>query len=283
MMTKASERAIEIVQKQSPNSNGLGQLVEVITLLKSMGMLAAPQAGGGVSDKILEILLTRALTPVDPMASLSGLLGVFDKLDELRGGGGGGGKGNWFSLIEKGLETLPQAVAALGAQRAAAGPPVGPRGPRQPVYPPAAPAAYPPSAPTGAAGAAPSAPGGLRTEPLTRTIDQQPEATDVNEVLPKMPAEEFDAWVKRNIVEMVYMGVDGGRIANFLYDHKPDTLSELVKYPAPQITQFFGMDPILGKAVKHPNWPTILLQARQAAEEILADEAAEEETPGAVN
>ena len=80
----------------------------------------------------------------------------------------------------------------------------------------------------------------------------------------------------RNIVEMVYMGVDGGRIANFLYDHKPDALNEIVKYPAPQITQFFGADPILGKAVKHPNWGTILLQARQAAEEILADDAAEE-------
>ena len=286
MMTKAAEKSIEIVREQQSGNggNGLAQLTEMIGLLKTMGLLATPQpAGGGIIETIrvlkeLGLIGTTAPAATDPAAQLNSMLGIFEKLDDLRGGGGGGGKGNWFSLIEKGLETLPRAVEALGAQRAAAGPPPGPRGVPRPIYPAAAsPAAYPPSAPTGAAPAAPTT-GGLRTEPLNstgRTIDVQPEGNAVTD-LPKMPPEEFDAWVKRNIVEMVYMGVDGGRIANFLYDHKPDTLNELVKYPAPQITQFFGMDPILGKAVKHPNWSTILLQARQAAEEILSDEAAEE-------
>jgi hypothetical protein len=284
MMAKAAERSMEIVKDQIPAAgNAASMLKDTIEMLKTMGLLGQPQQGTSIIDTIRVLkelgLIGAPATAVatDPAAQLNSMLGIFEKLDDLRGGGGGGGgKGNWFSLIEKGLETLPRAVEALGAQRAAAGPPAASRGTRAPVYPAAAPrAAYPPSAPTGAGQPAPTT-GGLRTEPLNRTIDQQPEAADVNETLPKMPAEEFDAWVKRNIVEMVYMGVDGGRIANFLYDHKPDTLTELVKYPAPQITQFFGMDPILGKAVKHPNWQAILLQARQAAEEILADEAAED-------
>jgi hypothetical protein len=278
MMAKAAERSMEIVKEQIPAAgNPASMLRETIDMLKTMGMIGQPQ-GGGISDKIVEILLTRALTPTDPLASLTGLLGVFEKLDALRGeGAGGGGKGNWFSLVEKGLEALPQAIGALSAQRASAAPSAGPRGVRQPPYPPNYPTAGQPAspqyAPTGAPGGAPS-PTGLRTEPITRTIDQQPENA-VSE-LPKIPPEEFDAWVKRNIVEMVYMGVDGGRIANFLYDHKPDTVSELVKYPAPQLTQFFSMDPILSKAVKHPNWQTILLQARQAAEELLSDDERED-------
>ena len=78
---------------------------------------------------------------------------------------------------------------------------------------------------------------------------------------------------------MLYLGFDGDALVEWLMIVKPEIVTDMDKYTEDQVESLFRFDPILVHALDHPNWKRVLIQAKLAAAEILADEAeAEEET-----
>jgi hypothetical protein len=275
MLSKASDRAMEMIQKRVPEATSpSAALKDLVTVAKDLGILG----GGGGGNSIIDTIKTlKELGLIgqqnDPMKNLETMLGVFDKLDGLRGGGR---RRDWKeAAVEKGLEMLPNvldtfrdtrnAAAHIATERARAAEHL--RHIQNPSARPGVasvmtprPAAVPSAAHPDNTGANP----GLRTVPLT---------AEPGEPAAAAPAELFIETVDRNspaflntvkicVVEMVQRGDHGEQIVDFLDGAKPGFSNTLVQYTPEQLTAYFAMDPILCDAVKCPNWLEVLDEAR---------------------
>jgi hypothetical protein len=289
MVTKASERAMEIVKAQvPPGADATKQLESMVSMLKNLGVVGAqPQQSGGISDTILKVLIEKALMPVDPLAQLTTFITLFEKMDSLRGAPG---KADWRSeAISAGRELLPQVLETISTARA-------PGTPRQvpPRYAPQrAPQPQPPARPMPSPGpSAAPAPGaaanggGLRMVPM----DEQPGPT-APEVAAQPGGDPFAfvnedtymAAVKQRIVQVVRAPqltpeYAGDMLVDGLEMMWPDMLEQLKILTEEQITAFLSRDPILMYATQDPRWPAVLHCAKTAAMEAALDEA-EDETP----
>jgi len=302
MLSSASEKAMAILEKQVPQAgNPASTLRELVVALKEMGVMGAQQQGSPLVQLVKELapLLTligpvveKLLKPADPVAQLTQLKTLMDLADGLRGGGGGSRGTTTNDLILEGIKTLPAMIGDLQAQKAQQRVQriASPVAPSPGAAPPAArtPLSAPPAAPANQTfpGAAPMA-----TRPLTVTpVNPSQEETAADVGAPTMPAQpgempqptpdEFNTWVSARVVEMIYLGFEGEDIVTWLEMTKPALLEDLTKYTDEQIEGLFSMDPILSRALQHPNWKRILMQARAAAAETLADvDEDEEEIP----
>jgi len=283
MLSKASDKAMDVILKQVPdagkgNAGGGDQgIIATIKILKELGLIGQPQPA------------------IDPMKQLEMMLSIFSKIDEIRGNGGGGGgrrSSHWWdsSLAEKAVDAIPglldtfketrEANMRIASDRARASDNLRAIG-RQPAAP--APGAQP-AATAQPATAEIRSSSGLHTVPLERgdvgayaVPDTQPDAAVPETVIVETidrntPA--FDNFLKQGIVEAIYRGDHGEPIVDFLDVAKPGFSNVLVQYAPEQLTAFFGRDPILQAAVKHPNWLVVLEEARKY---IITGEQADED------
>jgi hypothetical protein len=297
MLSAASDKAMGLILKQVPDaSNPATALKDLVAVIKDLGILGGgqPAAAPSIIDTIRTLKELGLIgQQIDPFKNLDTLIGVFDKLDALRGGSGGGRRGNWKdSLVDKGLELVPQmldtfrqtreANVAIAHDRARAAenlarvqPPPG----RAAVPSVMTPRGTPPAPGAGAEPPAPSV-SGLRTVPLDRAGEAPaPDAAAAEVMFETIDRNStaFTNFIKQTIVEMVNRGDHGEQIVDFLDGAKPGFSNTLVQYTPDQLAAYFAMDPILCAAVAHPAWSEVLDEARKY---ILAeDEEAEPETP----
>lgn len=293
MVTKASDRAMEIVTKQVPTPQDPS--AQLLATVKLMNELRPPVAAGGDSTlnqlmmAVLPKLVERLFAPVDPLAQVTSLLAVFDKLEGLRGGGGGG-KRDWKQMaLEAGMDALPKVLDTINRSRESAPPP-------RHIVPaaPATPGVLPQVPPHGAAApAAPAMPnGGLRTVPLANGADgtfpqqpggdgaAQPPAADAKPEA--FTEDQYNTIVKRHILEMVAMGLGGDSIVEYLERAQPDVLAQIEKFTDAQVEMFFNSDQILAIVVQHPRWKEVLGEVREYLAEIAADDGSVENARVAV-
>jgi len=286
MLTKASDRAVEMVTRQMPQTDPAKQLESLLAVGKSFGLVGGERSGGALQElialltpfaPILTPLLTRLLNPPDPIAQINTYLGLFEKLDSLRGEGGNGSgrRRSWQEIaLEKGAELAPRLLDELAARREQAQQQPQQRplavGARQVPAAAAQAAPSPQFAPQGAA-VPPAAPvrsaGPLRTVPLNGNGDvidmqpaEQPAAAPAGAIDEQSPA--FVDWIKRRVVALVQIGQGGESIVDFLDGALPGFSDQLVQAPAETVTGFMAMDPILSAVTQNPRWPQILEEAR---------------------
>jgi hypothetical protein len=299
MLSAASDKAMGLILKQVPDaSNPATALKDLVAVIKDLGILGGgqPSAAPSIIDTIRTLKELGLIgQQIDPFKNLDTLIGVFDKLDALRGGGGGSRRGNWKdSLVDKGLELVPQVLdtfrqtreanVAIAHDRARAAenlarvqPPAPGRAAVPSVMTPRGTASAP-----GGAGAEPPGPSvsGLRTVPLDRAGEAPaPDAAAAEVMFETIDRNStaFTNFIKQTIVEMINRGDHGEQIVDFLDGAKPGFSNTLVQYTPDQLAAYFAMDPILCGAVAHPAWSEVLDEARKY---ILAeDEEAEPETP----
>jgi len=300
MIVTASEKAMEIVKQQTPQaSNPTEQLTQLVTTAKSLGIMGAPSSGftlesflGLLGSPLLKPLIDKFLTPVDPIAQLTGYLTLFDKLQNLRGdsGGSGGAPKDWKAAIvtdlvpripeildgwaknnQAAIDAATQRRIAAEATERAAGTIRTLQAPGaqsqqtapQPAHPPHMQAAPP----------APAA-SGLRTVRLDAgvpnvTVSAAQPGPPLPTVVQPSPS-EADAianFVKSRVVAIIRAGGDPEEIAehivDFLEDSDPETVKQLVSVSGEMLTAVFSGDPILKAAVAHPQWKEILEAARE--------------------
>jgi hypothetical protein len=295
MLSAASDKATELILKQVPDaSNPATALKDLVAVIKDLGILGGQTAAAPSIIDTIKTLKELGLIgqQFDPMKNLDTMLSLFDKLDGLRGGGGGR-RGNWKdSLVDKGLELVPQVLDTfretreanvnIARERARAAEHLARVQP--PPGRPAVPSVMTPrgAAPAPGAGAEPPGPSvsGLRTVPLDRAGEPPAPATAPAEVMFETidrNSTAFTNFIKQTIVDMINRGDHGEQIVDFLDGAKPGFSNTLVQYTPDQLAAYFAMDPILCAAVAHPNWSEVLDEARNY---ILAeDEEAETETP----
>lgn len=296
MLTNASEKAMEIVTKQTPQAtSGVSQVRELVSALKEMGILGAqPQAGGGGVVETIKVLKELGLIGGDPMGQVTMFLTIFEKLDALRGGGGdGGGRAkDWRAMLAEGaVQKAPEILKEVreivqenrhtATERRAAAEAI--REVEQirrgaPVTPATVAPAAPP-APT----AAPSGP--LRTVPIDRSdvnksVHSEPAASTIVDTPPAAPGmsqTESDAvanFMERRIVEMVEDERDAEDVVDFIEEIDPTMNNMLAQFSAEIVTTFLAGRVIIGKATKHPRWPEFLANAQKYIREIRAEDAA---------
>jgi hypothetical protein len=279
MVSKASERAMEIVKSQVPaGQDPSDQLGKLVGTLKSLGLFDRPAAaGGGILETITVLkelgVFSKPKTMLEQIAELNAL-------KEFMGGGEGGtGKTTWLDLardaVPRVLDTLSAAAASSQVQqRPRAVPPqpaarVAPPGPQ--------PQAAPPQRATPAAASSSS---GLRMVPVDESGEIQ-EPPQVN-----VAAEEpFSVVMRKKIAETVHFGEDAENdaadLVNFLQIAWPEGARYLETLSEEQITNFFAMDPILVIATQDPRWREVITHAKAYAMELLADAGPEPPTPPA--
>jgi hypothetical protein len=308
MMSTASDRAMEIVTKRTPQAgSATAEMREMIGAMKDMGLIGgAVHAQKSLLEQIVELVsnpvigpkIMELFAPKDPLAEIAKFGAVFETLDKFRGGGGGGSHPkDWkAALVSEGLAHLPEvlnawkdgtasntetarlrAVEAENRRRAAEI--IANRAQLPAAQLSAQPASVHSAAAPSTAPAAPSirVNGGLQTEALDAPANPAPTAQP-------QPADdaaaraEFDSHFKVQIVNMLRLGCSGETIASFCYDTKPEFCKDFIKYTPEMVTQFFRADEILKLAVEDPRWEEVLKEAREFIMEEEA-EAAKEQQP----
>lgn len=287
MVTKASDRAMEIITKQvATPQDPATQLLSTIELMnKIRPPAAADTTMNTLMMAVLPKLVERLFAPIDPLAQVTSLMAVFDKLNELRGDGGHT-KRDWKQMaLEAGMDALPKVLDTINRSRESAPPPPA----RLVPAAPATPGVHPQQPPHGAAApAAPAMPnGGLRTVPLANGADgtfpqragsgDGPQAADgpgVERGSITLTTDQYNAIVKKHILEMVAMGLGGDSIVDYLDRAQPDVLAQIEKFTDAQLEMFFGDDEILAIVLQHPRWKEVLGEVREYMAEIAADDAA---------
>lgn len=284
MLTSASEKAMEIVTKQTPTaSSGPAQMREMLTVMKEMGVLGGPSAGGGILEvvKVLKELGVIGGAPTNALDQLTQLGGLIDVVEKIRGGGGGDNPKDWKAML---VQHLPDVLAtakevlsqnadanarAIEAQAKVRTAEALRHAPRHEAPAPA----QTPNAPATSSGPAPAAPA-VYVDGELRTVPRGSSADGAADMTPLEPADApaaldtpangpaYDQALKIQIVNMLRIGASAETIADFLEDVKPELRADLVKYSIEQITAFFRLDPILKMAVEDPRWDRVLNDAR---------------------
>ena len=275
LMSKASDKAMEIVTKQTPQaSSAASQIKETVAALKELGLYGEHRQPKTLVEQIVELLthpvvgpmITKFLVPKDPLGELSKLGAAMDVLEKIRGTGDGK-PGDWKTqAVNTVAEHLPEILDALSAGRQPQQ--------RRPGAPPALPA---PGAPPAAA--APQPPSRLQVVPRESADAVPPAAAvpppaTVGAPVNQLTPEQEQAALKITCVNMMRAGASGAAIAAFLEDVAEEVARDLAKYPVDAVTDFFARDPILKLMVEDPRWKEVLEEAR----EYLSD-VPDEETP----
>jgi hypothetical protein len=268
MLTKASERAMEIVTKQAPAaSDPTAQLGALLSMAEKLVNLRAPAAGGALGGFGEIITLLTTLGVISKPKTLAEQIADAKALKELMGGGEGEPKDWKAAAVQAATQHLPEILDAFKAPANAAQAraveanarlrtaetlrtvPI--NAPGQPAHPQAQPAAAAPNI---------RVDGGLNLEP--RDAAPQPAAAAQPAPLPASQ-EQYDQGMKVQIVNMMRYGATGSAIAAFLEDVKPELAKDLAMYPDQTITAYFAADPILKFMVDDPRWAEVLADARE--------------------
>jgi hypothetical protein len=290
MMSAASDRAMEMITKQVPQTvSPAAQLKDMIAVMKELGF------GGGQNTVVETIRVLKELnviggSAVDPTAQLNNMLTIFTKLDDLRATGAKGGHRNggtdWTGIVERGLEILPGLLQSRAAQAPPAAQPVMGRAVPPPQTSPAAPPPRPAAVSQTAAAAAPDerrspvAAGPLPVVPFDRQTSGQAAApAEVPASTQDSPAQFTDAqrdeWMASRVVEYVILGYSGAHVIEFLSSiDRTDLIGDIAKYPASAVTQFFQAHPVLRQATTHARWEAVLAEAQLAAKDWMEEDAA---------
>jgi len=299
MLVKASEKAMTMMEKRTPEAGNPATMFKDFTdAMKNMGFTGGQQHGSTLGALIAELtplatllmpLLTKFMTPTDPIAQITQYKTLLDMVDGFRGKGGSS-RTTTEDLILKGIETLPDVIRTFQMEKQPGQPGQQVRRPSPAIVPaPGTPPGSPQRAPQGAAPLSPApasaAPfrvtpiheGGAPAEQIPQPeTESGPEAAvgDVN------TAADFHlAWVKRNIVEMMAMGQDAQNIAVFLDMQKPDFAADISNYDLKSILGMIAMDPILSQLTQIQFYELKIEAIRKALIEMDAeDEEIDEET-----
>src|SRR5579864_4434860 len=291
LVSRASEKAMDIVANRANNGGGTGnstqQLSELVNIVK--GIMPA-QTGGGIADTLLKALVDKLLTPVDPLAQVTSFLTIFEKIDAIRGTGGGEGKPkDWRAMlaegiVQKGPEILKEIRETVvvnrdtAAERRAAAEAIRDvetirRGGAVPPTPAA------PANGANRSAAAQHVPAGpLRTVPIDRTQPQAvaPQQVETPPAAPGMNATETEAvgkFMEQRIVQMVEDGRDAEDVVDFIEEIDPSMNDMLAQFSAEMETTFLAGRAIIGRATQLPNWNEFLLAAQKYIKEIRAEDA----------
>jgi hypothetical protein len=272
MLTKASERAMEIVTKQAPAaSDPTAQLTALLSMAEKIANLRAPAGGGLLGGGFGEIITVLTnLGVLSKPKSLAEQIADAKALQELVGGGGGEPKDWKAAAVQAATQHLPEILEAFKAPANAAQARAAEANARArtaetlrtvPIHQPQPqPAAQPAAAP-----AAPTirVDGGLHLEPRDAAPSPAVEVMPAAQPAPApVSQEQYDEGMKVQVVNMMRYGASGSSIAMFLEDVKPDLAKDLVNYPEQTITQFFSQDPILKLLVEDQRWHEVLADAR---------------------
>lgn len=284
MMAKASDRAMELVTKRAGENNGVGNLAETIALVKSL--MPPPAASPWdafaniLKSPLIEPLVTRLLSPPDPMTQitqLSGLIGAIDTLRGNSGGGGGGGK-DWKSQVVEGIltkapeiireirETASESAKAAADRRAASEATertahvMATRG--GPGAPPP-----PPGASASPLRTVPIPPAGAPSDQLLPFVPdphyaEQPPPAGVVDLPEGKKSDVIAEFIKTTMVRMFNESLEPDYVVDFLDEADPEICDQLVQYPAAAVTAYLANDPILAPMVNHPAWPKFLDECR---------------------
>lgn len=279
VMAEASKAAIGVVAeaakaaisagpaREAPKENSFDQDLQRLKILKE---IAAPAA---------------TATQPDMMGQVTQFVTLFKALDDFRGGGG---RSDWKdTLVEKGIERIPDLVdlgksilagrgkeaeelrkreeareKSLGHIRTLQA--------RQPM--PGAPAAPSPAA----AGPAPAAPGEsfspLRVVPIDFQPGASPAPTPASaepaqpEIIPPAEGAEtpqeaagmLQEWFKRRVVQLVAEGDEPAAVLDFIDRVDPVVGAIITKSSEKQIRAFLAADPILAEITRLPNYEAFL-------------------------
>jgi len=258
--------------------NGVLALAERIVAVRGEGGFNLEKI---LSNPIIAPLITRLISPPDPLAELAKLGGVLDALEKLRGNGGGGRRSDWRdTLASTVVESVPKVLETLKENREASvriaeanrgtaadrkqaadtierirqNPPTAPAGTPGPV-------AVPPSPPPA-------------TTPLTtESIHGNGNATPAPAPAVAQTADVVADWIKARIVAGVENNEDPEAIVDFLDVADPAVCNQLVAFPAEVVEAWLRNDPILARAVNHANWPAFFEHARAYISDVPADPA----------
>ena len=296
MLTNASEKAMEIVTKQTPGAtNSTEQLAQLVTIVK--GLMPPPATDGGLLGSILKPLLEKLVTPVDPMAQITMFLTIFEKIDAIRGGGESKPK-DWRAMLAEGVvqkgpemlrelrETFTVNKDAAEAKRAAAEAQERTATAIRSI-PPANPA---PAAPGGTVPTTTVMPSGpLRTVPIDRANGAAPADVIPSNVAPVaapgMSPVESDAvanFMQHRIVEMIADDRDAEDVVDFIEEVDPSMNDLLVQFSPEMVTTFLSSRPIISEATQFPNWNAFLTAAQSYIKEIREEDKAIAAAAGAV-
>lgn len=296
MITNASDKAIEIVTKQTPQgTDQLTQLTQMASLLKTLMPPPADSGLTGLLAPLLKPLIEKLMAPTDPMAQITMFLTIFEKLDTLRGGGGESKPKDWRAMLAEGAvqkapEILKEIKDIVGTTRDTA---VERRAAAEAqarameiarTMPPAGAPAQPPAAPS----VMPNGP--LRVVPLDGAppavqTEIHQEAQPAPAAAPGMSVNESDAvaaFMKRRIVEMIAEKRDAEDVVDFIEDVDPTVNDYLVSYSVDMVTTFLQADPILAKATQTKGWNIFLTKAQEYIQQIRAEDAMIEANANAV-
>lgn len=269
MLTKASERAMEIVTKQTPSAADPGaQLNNLLAAAEKLANLRAPAASGlgGIGDIIT--LLTN-LGVLHKPKTLAEQIADAKALKELVGGDAEpkGWRERAVDVVAGHIPEILDTLKTIAPPNAAQARPAA----QQPGRPAELrtvpinrqPTAQPQPAQQPAAAPAVRVEGGLNLEP--RDAAAAPAVAAVSAQPAPMPVsqEQYYEGMKVQVVNMFRYGASGSAIAAFLEDIKPQMAEDLAKYPAQTVTEFFAQDPILKLMVADPRWPEVLADARE--------------------
>lgn len=305
MLTNASDKAIDIVTRQTPQAQDqTTQLANLVSIVKG---LMPPPADSGLTTllaPLLKPLIEKLMQPTDPMAQVTMFLTIFEKLDTLRGSGtGGDGKAkDWRAMLAEGAvqkgpellrelrETFQVNKEAAEARRAAAEANARTMEIARSMPAPGQPAAN--GVPAAATAQAPSvmpAAGPLRVVPINGdTLAGQPSpmpaavpapqsAPIAPPAAPGLSAKDTDAvaaFMKEKIVQMVSDGRDAEDIVDFIDDVDPSVNDLLAQFTPEIVTNFLAADSILSKATGLPHWGVFLQNAQAYIKEIRLEDAA---------
>jgi ribosomal protein S17E len=296
LLSKASERAMEIVSKQVPQgSSSTAQLAELVTIVK--GMMPPPPPSGGLDLMVLlKPLIEKLLTPPDPLAELAKLKSAMDVLDSIRGGAthteSTGKARDWKAMLAEGLiqkgpelleklrDTADAAGRAAEARRAAA---VATQHTAETIRNMAPPNA--PAAPANGTTTVMPAAGPLRTVPINRgngeaSVTEAVNAASAEAAPPAAPgmntaeSEIVANFMERRIVEMIEEGRDAEDVVDFIEDVDHTLNDMLAGYTADIVTTFLAGRPIIGRATKLPGWTDFLRTAQAYIKEIREEDKA---------
>lgn len=279
MLTKASERAMEIVTKQAPTpADPAAQVNQLLAAAEKLANLRTPSNGGALGslgDTLISKLVEKLLNPPNPLEELTKLTALFDVVEKIRGASGGEPKDWRAAAVQAVTQHLPEILDTLKATspanvaaarateaqaraRAAEALRVVPIDRAQPAPQPA------PQPAAATAAETIRVDGGLNLEPR----DGAASPVNVEVMPPVKPApipasqEQYNEGMKVQVVNMMRYGASGSAIATFLEDVKPDLAKDLASFPEQTITQFFSQDPILKLMVDDPRWHEVLKDAR---------------------
>jgi hypothetical protein len=281
ILTTAYKSGVTAVRESMPLAGDTQkQVSDLLTTAEKLANLRGnPFDLGGfleklVANPLIAPLITRLISPPDPIAELAKLGAAMDVLEKIRGGNGNGGRSDWRSVLaEKAVEALPQVLDTVKQNREASLKVAEENRATAEMRERTAKTiqeirTHPAPSPPPAVGAPqPSTVTPLRTVPLNGTTPAET-ATPTNGQT--VTTEDVVAdWIKHRIVAGVQLGTDPEAIVDFLDVADPSVCDQLVAYPAEVVTGFLQNDPILQAAVNHPNWSAFFAAARTY---ILAEE-----------